>query len=270
MSYLLERTVAGHDQERTEALALEPATGRLLDRVELARGARCLDAGCGLGETMRLMAQRVGPTGEVTGLDIDSAIGERAIQMLHAAGHRQCTFAPIDLASDDAIPHAPFDLVYARRLLMHVADPVAVVGRLWAAVASGGHLVIQDYDARTIDVEPSIGVVAEFRRVFIETITAAGGRADIGRQLPLLLAQAGVGAPDGTDVSGRLQPLSTLGPQFADLYRALLPAADSLGISTRERCRRDLEELARDIAEHPDRSALSPLLIGVWKQKVPE
>jgi SAM-dependent methyltransferase len=252
-----------------EARAWEPATGRLLDHVELARGGRCLDARCGLGETMRLMAQRVGPTGRVTGIDVDAVVGERAIEMLHTAGHRQCTFALVDLATDHAIPGAPFDLVYARLLLMHVADPVAVVRRLWDAVALGGHLVIQDYDARTIDVAPPLRPVAEFRRVFIETITAAGRRADVGHHLPLLLAQAGVGAPDGTDVAGRLESLSNLGPEFADTYRGLLPEADSLGITTAERGGRHLRELARDVALYPDHVALSPLLIGVWKQKVP-
>jgi ubiquinone/menaquinone biosynthesis C-methylase UbiE len=218
---------------------------------------------------MRLMAQRVGPTGEVTGIDVDPAVGQRAIEMLHAAGHRQCTFIPVDLAADEAIPGAPFDLVYARLLLMHVSDPVAVVRRLWAAVDRGGYLAIQDYDARTIAVAPALEAVAKFRRVFIETITATGGRADIGHQLPLLLAQAGVGAPDGTDVAGRLEPFANLGPQFADLYRAMLPAAGSLGISTGARRGRDLEEqLASDIAEHPNHAAMSALLIGVWKQKV--
>ena len=218
---------------------------------------------------MRLMAQRVGPAGEVIGIDVDPAVGERAIEMLHAAGHRQCTFAVVDLATDDAIPGAPFDLVFARLVLMHVAEPVSVVRRLWAAVARGGHLIIQDYDARTIAVAPPLEAVVEFRRVFIETITAAGRRADIGHQLPLLLARAGIGAPDGTDVAGRLEPLSNLGPQFADAYRAILPAADSLRITTGERGRRDLNVLAGAVARHPDHVALSPLLIGVWKQKVP-
>jgi SAM-dependent methyltransferase len=268
MSYLLAHTAADHDRERIEARAWEPATGRLLDHVELARGDRCLDARCGPGETMRLMAQRVGPTGHVTGIDVDAAVGERAIEMLHAAGHRHCTFSPVDLATDQAIPGAPFDVVYARLLLMRVPDPVGVVRRLWDAVARGGHLVIQDYDARTIDVVPPLKTVSEFRRVFIETITAAGRWADVGHQLPLLLAHAGVGAPDGTDVAGRLEPLSNLGPEFADMYRAMLPAADSLGITTGERGGRGLKELARDVALYPDHVALSPLLIGVWKQKV--
>ena len=50
---------------------------------------------------MRLMAQRVGPAGEVVGVDVDAALGAQALDMLHAAGHRQCAFLPLDLESDD-------------------------------------------------------------------------------------------------------------------------------------------------------------------------
>ena len=38
-----------YERLRTQARVWEQATGRLLDHVELARGARCLDAGCGSG-----------------------------------------------------------------------------------------------------------------------------------------------------------------------------------------------------------------------------
>ena len=59
--YALGRTPEEYERLRAQARVWEAATGRLLDRVGLAPGARCLDAGCGPGETMRLMAQRVGP-----------------------------------------------------------------------------------------------------------------------------------------------------------------------------------------------------------------
>ena len=77
------------------------------------------------------------------------------------------------------------------------------------------------------------------------------------------LTDAGV-----TFLAGRLESLSNLGREFADMDHAMLPASDSLGITTRERGGRDLNELARDVALYPDDAALSPLLIGVWKQKV--
>jgi ubiquinone/menaquinone biosynthesis C-methylase UbiE len=257
------------DRVRTQARAWEAATGRLLDQVELAPGARCLDCACGPGETMRLMAQRVGPAGEVIGIDVDAEFGLRAVEMLHGAGHRQCSVAVVDLTADDEIPGAPFDLVYARLLLTRLIDPVDVIRRLWEAVANGGHLVIQDYDTRTIDVVPPLEAIAELQRLLRTTVRAGDGRLRLGHQLPLMLAEAGIGAPDGTDVAGLLTPLAQLGPQLTDIYRGVLPVAVSLGISTQARADRWLSQLDRDIAEHPNHAALWPLLIGVWKGKTP-
>src|SRR5882724_15170 len=82
-SYALGRTAPEYEQLRTQARAWEPATGRLLDLVGLGAGASCLDAGCGPGETMRLMAERVGPDGRVLGVDVDAPLGAAALVALH-------------------------------------------------------------------------------------------------------------------------------------------------------------------------------------------
>ena len=74
------------------------------------------------------MAQRVGPSGRVTGIDTDATLGQQAMTMLRACGHRQCGFAPLDLTADEPIPGAPFDLVYARLLISHLPDPARGCG----------------------------------------------------------------------------------------------------------------------------------------------
>src|SRR5690348_17463776 len=118
--YALGHTPEEYERLRGQARVWEAAAGRLLDQVGLTPGASCLDAGCGPGETMRLMAQRVGPAGRVTGIDVDAPLGEQAMAMLQRAGHRQCRFIALDLAADGPLPGAPFDLVYARLLLYHL------------------------------------------------------------------------------------------------------------------------------------------------------
>jgi 2-polyprenyl-3-methyl-5-hydroxy-6-metoxy-1,4-benzoquinol methylase len=265
--YVLGHTEQEYQRLRAQARVWEEATGRLIDQVELAQGARCLDAGCGPGETMRQLAQRVGPTGEVVGADVDEALGAQAIEMLHGAGHHQCSFAPVDLESGEPIPHGPFDLVYARLLLFHVSDPVAVIRRLWEVVAPGGHLVLHDYDLRTTDVLPPLETAEECRRVVYGAFTGAGRDIHTGHGLPLLLARAGLGAPDGGDVAGRLEPLRTAGAMLAAVYRSLLPAAIAMGLTTPEAAERWAEEFARDVRTHGDHAVLWPLLIGAWKHK---
>ena len=69
----------------------------------------------------------------------------------------------------------------------------------------------------------------------------------------MLFADAGLGAPDGTDVAGRLEPLATGSAPLAGVYRSVLPVALSLGLTTQERSERWFDELARDAARRtPD------------------
>jgi ubiquinone/menaquinone biosynthesis C-methylase UbiE len=86
--YVLGHTPEEYERLRDQASMWEPDTARLLDRIGLSDGDRCLDVGCGPGETMRLMAERVGAAGEVVGLDADVTLGRQAVEMLHAAGQQ--------------------------------------------------------------------------------------------------------------------------------------------------------------------------------------
>jgi SAM-dependent methyltransferase len=267
--YALGRTPQEHERLRTQARIWEAATGRLLDQVGLAPGASCLDAGCGPGETMRLMAHRVGPTGRVTGIDVDAALGSMAQEMLHDAGHRHCQFLAHDLTADEPIPGAPFDLVYARLLLFHLPQRVAVLRRLWDAVAPGGHLVVQDYDLRTIGVLPTLPSVEEVARVLTGAFGAVGCDVQVGATLPLLLAQAGAGAPDGTDVAGRIETFAAGRPMLERTFRSILPAAVAHGITTGQDADATLAEVDRDANHFADRPFMWPLLVGAWKRKEP-
>jgi ubiquinone/menaquinone biosynthesis C-methylase UbiE len=266
-TYALGRTPQEYERLRGQARAWEGATGRLLDQVGLAAGATCLDAGCGPGETMRLMAQRVGPHGHVAGIDVDAPLGAMALGMLHEAGHRQCTFAAHDLTAGGPVPGAPFDVVYARLLLFHVPQAAAVLARLWRAVAPGGHLVVQDYDLRSVSVLPGLDSMTEIGRVINEAFDAAGCDTSAGARLPQLFAQAGIGAPDGTDVAGRMEPLTVARAFLERTFRSVLPGALARGITTDADAAATVAELTADSDKYPDRSVLWPLLIGAWKRK---
>jgi ubiquinone/menaquinone biosynthesis C-methylase UbiE len=266
-AYALARTPQEYERLRVQSRAWEAATGRLLDQVGLAAGASCLDAGCGPGETMRLMAQRVGPSGRVTGIDVDSALGTQAEAMLHDAGHRQCRFTALDLTAKGPIPDGPFDLVYARLLIIHLPDQVGGLRRLWDAVAPGGHLLIQDYDMRSLAILPALNSIDELIRVVVAGLSAAGCDVHTGMRLPELFAQAGIGEPDGTDVSGRLEPLAEAQRVMTAAYRSILPTAIAHGITTEQHAAATLSQIARDANRFPDRPTLWPLLIGAWKRK---
>jgi SAM-dependent methyltransferase len=265
--YALGYTPEEYERLRRQARAWAEPTGRLLDQLGLAPGASCLDAGCGPGETMRLMAERAGPAGRVLGLDANASLGVPTLAMLHGAGYLQCAFGAHDLTAGDPIPGAPFDLVYARLLLFHLPQRVEVLARLWDAVADGGYLLIQDYDLRGISTLPQLDSAREMLRVFLGAFGAAGADPSAGPRLPQLFAQAGLGAPDGTDVAGRLEPLATGRAIMEHTFRSILPAAVAHGVTTADRAAGTLAAFDRDVTAFPDRPLLWPLLVSAWKHK---
>ncbi|HEY1487503.1 MAG TPA: methyltransferase domain-containing protein, partial [Micromonosporaceae bacterium] len=99
--YVMGRTAEEYERLRAQARVWQPATEALLNRIDLPTGACCLDVGCGPGETMRLMAERVGPSGRVVGLDLDADLGRAALATLHAAGHEQCSYVEGDIEGTD-------------------------------------------------------------------------------------------------------------------------------------------------------------------------
>jgi SAM-dependent methyltransferase len=265
--YALGHTPEEYQRLRMQARAWAVATGRLLDQVGLGPGASCLDAGCGPGETMRAMAQRVGATGRVLGLDADPALGAMTLAALHDEGYRHCSVQTRDLTAAEPIPGAPFDLVYARLLLFHLPRRADVLARLWDAVAPGGYLLVQDYDLRSISTLPQLDWAGEVLRVFTGAFGAAGADVSAGTRLPQLFAQAGVGTPDGTDVAGRIEPLATGRKIMESAFSSVLPTALAHGVTTEADAAATLASIDRDAARFPDRPVLWPLLIGAWKHK---
>ncbi|HVT67514.1 MAG TPA: methyltransferase domain-containing protein [Trebonia sp.] len=267
-TYALGHTTLEWERLRAQARDWETATVRILGQLTLPEDASCLDAGCGPGETTRLLAQRVGPGGRVLGIDVDADIGAVALEMLHGGGYRRCAFRAHDLAADEPVPGGPFDLVYARLLLIHLPDRAAALARLWDAVAPGGYLVVQDYDASAFGVVADLPSFAELTRVILDTFRATGADVRTGALLPQLFVQAGVGCPDGTDVAGHVEPLGRGGRTYAvNVYRSLLPAALAHGITTEYESAALLAELAQDTALFASSPVLWPLLIGAWKRK---
>jgi SAM-dependent methyltransferase len=267
-TYVLGTTQREYERVRRQAEVWQGATERVLDRVGPAPGSRCLDAGCGPGVTMRQLAQRVGPLGRVIGIDVDEDLGAHSVARLREEGHLQCELRVHDLRSAAPIPGAPYDLVYARLVLFHLPERVAVLGRLWDAVAPGGHLVVQDYDLMGVGSAARTVLDDQLAGFILGAFTAAGCEVRAGALLPTLFQQAGLGLPDATDVAGRLDRLADAAPMLEGVVRSLQPAAVDRGLSTESDVHALLARLHDAVAEDPDRPLLWPLLLGAWKRKV--
>jgi SAM-dependent methyltransferase len=125
------------DRQATQDIVLAPVSDVLIDRARARAGERIVDVGCGCGSTTIALAQKVGPAGHVTGIDISGPMLARARQTAPAG-------APVDFVLADATVHpfepASFDLLASRFGVMFFAEPARSFANLHKAMRSSGRL----------------------------------------------------------------------------------------------------------------------------------
>src|SRR5215203_814816 len=87
-TYVLGNQVSELARLDAQAAQIEPATRLLLRAAGIGPGQRVLDLGTGLGHVAHLVADMVGPSGTVVGLDNFSDVLEIARQRASAIGAR--------------------------------------------------------------------------------------------------------------------------------------------------------------------------------------
>ncbi len=265
--YILNRNSAEYQRLRSQSQLWEDVTRQLLQQAGVRPGLRCLDVGCGPGEVMRMLGELVGPGGSVTGMDVDGPLGRKTAQQLGADGGAEFHFHEANVEQAEDVPGAPFDVTYARLLLFHVGDPVAVLRKLWRWTRPGGVLVVQDYDLATWESWPPLPAVAEIRRVFTAVAESAGRDIRTGFKLPWLLGQAGIGAPDGMDMAGRQVTLAEAVWQNKAVYDGVFPRAQQLGLADPAERQRLFDELDSAAQAGGCYTFTMPLMFGAWKRR---
>jgi len=262
--YIMGRTSAEYQRLRAQAEVWEEATRRVLLKAGLHEGMSCLDIGCGPGEVMRIMGEIVGPDGFVTGVDVDGNIGREALDVLRATASGQYAFHEIDVDSSDRVPGSPFDVAFARITLVHLKEPVALLRNMMRWTKPGGVIVVQEHDFNSWETYPKLDEMVEAIQTFRTVAERAGHDTRLGFRLPAYFMEAGLGAPDGTDVTALLKELAVAGRMTQAVYESIFPMAQKLGIAD-EASRARVLAAIDDAIRAGGSYALSPLLISAWK-----
>jgi SAM-dependent methyltransferase len=223
----------------------------------------CLEVGCGGGDLAFDMARMVGPAGRVVATDID----RKKLELARAeAAEQQLTnveFRFSDITEGE--PEKGFDLVHARFVLTHLADPEQALRRMRAALRDGGIIVVEDIDFRGYFCHPDCPALWRFVELYTETARRKGADANIGPRLPALLSEAGfedvrmhVVQPAGT--TGELKLITPI--TMENVADAVIAA----GLATPEEIRELVDELYRYARTDGTVSSL-PRIVETWGRR---
>jgi len=144
-------------------------------------GHSVLDVGCGPGIDTIALAELVGPTGHVVGVDVDTAMIAEADRRAEQAGfsgwcrHQQGNAISLHLET------STFDSCRSERLFQHVHNPAGVLLEMARVTKPGGWVVILDADHGTWSINTAeVDIERRLTRVLAERIVINGYA---GRQL---------------------------------------------------------------------------------------
>ena len=243
---------------------LAPATRILFETAGIRPGMRVLDLGSGAGDVSLLVADLVGSTGEVIGIDRSADACARAALRARQRGLHNLRFLVGDI--QDAAPVDHVDAVVCRLVLMYQADPAAVLRAQATRLRPGGLVVPVELDVSTARALPPTPLFGRAVGWLHTAMSRGSVQGTIGARLWAIAREAG------------LQPLGMLGVQphfgpddgqgmelFAGIVGALLPLIQRTGAATAEEV--GIESLERRLSDEvraADSVFAHPLLMSAW------
>ena len=156
------------------------------DRLGAAPGQRLLDLGCGTGDDVRTLAERVGAEGEVIGVDHDAAMLKEA---RHRADGTDVNARFVEGVAG-ALPFvdAAFDGSRSERVFQHLPDPGAALVEMKRVTREGGRVVVLDVDWDTVTVRSQH---PHLTRTLVHFACDRQANGQVGRALYELFVHAG-------------------------------------------------------------------------------
>lgn len=270
--YVLGRSEMEHRRLVQQAAFLRPLTERILRAAGVDSGMRVLDVGCGVGDVSFLVAQLVGPSGSVVGIDLDADALAVAERRRVTVGLANVSFVHGDFRS--AALGSEFDAAVGRLVLMYQADPTEALRVIAGRLRPDGIVAFQEPALGALAWQPPNlpllrSVVAWVREAFARS----GAHMNIGWELYWRMRDAGLTphpVPLG-EVPLDIGPDSAAYQRWATLTRSLQPKIVEHGLATDAEI--DIETLEQRLKEEAMAARatiplFSGVLVGQWARKI--
>jgi len=189
--YLLGRGDAEESRLERQSAALAPESDALFERIGIEPGERVVDLGCGPGDVSSLLAERVGPTGSVLGIERDARFAGLARRYVADHGLSQVEIREGD-AYDTRLPRASFDGAHMRLVLVNVPEPERIVHEMVSLVRPGGWVASFEADLLSLVCDPPSPAWSRLLDAYKAYSAAQGIDLCVGRRTHRLFRAAGV------------------------------------------------------------------------------
>jgi SAM-dependent methyltransferase len=221
------------------------------------------DFGCGVGMVTRMLAEMVGDSGSVIGIDNSAAQVKEALQICTREGVGNVSVLEAS-ACDSGLQKASFDLAYCRFLLLHLPEPAACLHEMKAVLKPGGLLVVEDGDLTAAMSQPATTLNA-FADLFGRLGPTRGLDYSMAKNLYALVKAAGF-----LNVNVEIHQPAILAGENRHLLKWSVeeagPAFVGAGLISAEDLARTLVEMEKAI-DDPDVLILGPKIFSVWGRK---
>ena len=125
--------------------------GQMQPLLNAQEGEHILDVGCGVGHQVRTLAQLVGGTGRVVGVDISETLIAEARR--RATGLNLPVEYQVGKACPLDFPGQTFNGCWSERVFMYLEDPQKALAEMIRVVRPGGRIVVQDLDVDSFIID---------------------------------------------------------------------------------------------------------------------
>lgn len=214
-------------------------TTQLWERARVEPGQTVLDLGCGPGHATIDLAEIVGPTGQVIGIDESATFLKQLNDLAQARRykHVQRVLGDVqDLGSCMPGQKAFADVAFARWTFCFLPDPAAVVRGLSHMLKPGGRLAVLDYFnyERAMTLAPRREIFSKVVNAIAASWRTRGGDTDVSGKLPSMLLANGFRIDHLEAVQRIARPGTTLWHWPESFWKTYLPRLEEMHFITTE------------------------------------